>query len=64
MVTTNPFVKEMDFYNPHNVLIVDKNTSEETIRQFLEDPYVKLPTDLIQRYDFNNWLNHLDLLNK
>lgn len=45
----------MDFYNPRNVLIVNDTTDEEAIRVFLEEPYEKLPANVIKQYDFANW---------
>lgn len=60
LITTNQLVREMDFYNPHNVLIINDTTDEETIREFLKEPYEKLPVNVIQRYDFSNWLDGLD----
>ena len=60
LITTNQFVREMDFYNPRNVLIVNDTTNEEMVRAFLEEPYEKLPANVIQQYDFSSWLDSLD----
>lgn len=58
LITTNEHVKEYDFYNPNNILIVDRK-SPVIDKDFLKSPYADIPEDIYQKYSISSWLNTL-----
>lgn len=56
LVTTNALVKDTDFYNPENILVIERNGVPDIPDAFLHTPYVP-PTDAIyQKYSLDGWL--------
>lgn len=58
LITTNSRVKDYDFYHPNNIFIWDGNNSEGLTR-FLQKEYVNLPSSIIHKYSFSNWINYV-----
>lgn len=56
IITTNTSVTEYDFYNPSNILVVDKN-KVEIPDSFLNTEYQKIPEAIYNKYTLNNWIN-------
>lgn len=56
IITTNTSVTEYDFYNPNNILVVDKNKIEIP-DSFLNTEYQKIPEDIYNKYTLKNWIN-------
>lgn len=55
IITTNKTITEYDFYNPHNILIIDKNNI--TIPEdFLNTKYQKVPDEIYKKYTLKNWI--------
>lgn len=54
LITTNEDIKYYDFYNPNNILIIDR---ENPIidEKFLKTPYMKLNDEIYDKYSINNW---------
>lgn len=58
LITTNPFVKNYDFYNPNNICIIDtKNPSIDP--DFFNSPYEPLPESIRKKYHLKNWIDCL-----
>lgn len=58
MITTNLDVVNYDFYDPENILILDrKNPRIE--KEFFTKPYKELPTGLIQKYSISSWIDRI-----
>lgn len=55
MITTNETVKNMDFYNPHNVLVIDRN-HPKLDSDFLRTPYCEVPEEVRHRYSLRQWV--------
>ena len=56
LITTNQSVKNYDFYNENNILVVDRNNI--TIdAQFFKTPYKDLDSRIYEKYSLKNWLN-------
>ncbi|MCO6173810.1 lipopolysaccharide core biosynthesis protein rfaS [Flavobacterium sp. NRK F10] len=55
LITTNPYIKEYDFYNPNNIFIWDENT-ESIPESFLQTPYEDIPEDIYNKYKLENWV--------
>jgi hypothetical protein len=59
LVTTNALVKETDFYNPENILVIERDSVPSFPDSFFRTPYVP-PTDAIyQKYSLNGWLSEV-----
>lgn len=56
LITTNPHVKEYDFYNPSNILIVDRENPVIPI-DFLMGQWEEVPNDIYTKYSLRSWLN-------
>ena len=56
IITSNASVKEYDFYNPNNILIIN----EETLpieASFFTTPYEPIPNEIYEKYTLNHWVN-------
>lgn len=56
MITNDQSIIENDFYDPHNIFILGIDDFN-TINNFINSPYKELPNEIIDKYDFANWLN-------
>jgi len=56
LITTNQYVKEYDFFNENNILIVDRyNPIIPT--EFLNAAWSEIPVEIYKKYSINSWLN-------
>lgn len=55
LITTNSYVKEYDFYNPRNVLVVDRD-NPIVPSDFVESEFEELPSEIYNKYSLNSWL--------
>ena len=55
LITTNGDIKNYDFYNPQNILIVDR---EKPVidRRFLTTPYEDISDEIVEKYSLTNWV--------
>lgn len=58
VITTNKKVKEYDFYHANNIFVWDNSTTDE-LAAFFQKPYHTLPSTVIQKYGFKNWISYL-----
>jgi hypothetical protein len=56
LITTNALVKNSDFFNPENILVIDRNRVEDIPESFLGTAYVPLEDSLYQKYSLEGWL--------
>ncbi|MBB6332001.1 hypothetical protein HNP24_002951 [Chryseobacterium sediminis] len=56
IITDNEAIKTYDFYNPNNILILNKNISNLD-KSFFETPYEKIPEEIYYRYTLDSWVN-------
>ena len=56
LITNNIYIKEYDFYNPHNIFILqERNISE--LKEFLELPTIEINQEIKNKYRFSGgWL--------
>lgn len=54
IITTNQTVKNYDFYFPENIFIFGEDDLER-LEDFMANPYVALPNDILKKYQFKNW---------
>lgn len=58
LITTNKNIINYDFYNPNNILIIDRNNINIDFN-FFENEYQKLPNNLYEKYSLNSWLKNI-----
>lgn len=58
IITTNGDIVHYDFYNPDNVLVIDRDSPILT-KEFFEVPYVPVSENIIEKYSINNWLKRM-----
>lgn len=58
MITTNAEVKKYKFYNPHNILIIDRENIKLN-KEFFESDYKEVDKDLYERMSLKGWLSCL-----
>lgn len=59
LITNNKNLEKFDFYNENNILIIDAEKNSDyinDIKSFLKKPYQEIDENIINKYDFNNWL--------
>lgn len=62
LITDNHTVKNYDFYNPNNILVVDFDKIEDyenEIKKFIFLPYQKLPKEIFEKYSIKNWIKYV-----
>lgn len=64
LITTNFEVRKYDFYNPENILVIDRKNPMIDI-DFIKKPYKSLPQKIYEKYTLENWVKTLlDVSNK
>ncbi len=58
IITSNKSIKNYDFYNPKNILIVDKSNLEFD-KSFFENNYEPLPDEIYSKYTINSWVENV-----
>ncbi|ASW75723.1 hypothetical protein IQ37_01485 [Chryseobacterium piperi] len=58
IITDNELIKDYDFYNPNNILVLDETCSNLT-RHFFEQPYEKIPDEIYYYYTLDNWVDRV-----
>ncbi len=56
LITTNNTIKEYSFYNPDNILVIDKDNIVFD-PAFFERPYTPLPEDIYHKYTLSHWVD-------
>lgn len=63
IITDNEAIKNYDFYNPNNILVLDE-TCSNLDREFFDMPYEKIPEDIYYQYTLDHWTNRVFELKK
>jgi hypothetical protein len=58
LITTQVNIKEQDFYHPDNIFVLGVDDIK-SISSFLQKTYFEIPKNIVDRYDFTNWLHRL-----
>ena len=58
LITTNYYITEYDFYNPDNILVVDRNLPYVP-EKFLNEPYRDTPKEIYESCSIKNWLSSI-----
>jgi len=56
LITTNTDIKNYDFYNPNNILIIDEKKPEISL-DFFNTAYKKIPETIFKKYTLDQWIN-------
>lgn len=58
LITNDKEIRQLDFYNPNNIFILDEELDYELqleqLRNFMNVPYQKQPQYILDKYDMNN----------
>ena len=60
LITNNSYIKEYDFYNKNNILILDNKKSINKIKEFINTPYKSIDKEMINYYDYSSWIERFD----
>lgn len=55
IITDNESIKNYDFYNPNNILVLNEDISNINA-SFFETPYEKVPEDIYNAYTLDHWV--------
>lgn len=58
LITSNKDVVTYDFYNPTNILVIDKK-DPEIPEEFLHSPYTPVPEEIKNRYRRDHWIKQV-----
>lgn len=58
IITTNIDIKNYDFYDPNNILIIDR-AKPELDMSFFETPFRQIPSAIKQYYSLSSWLKRM-----
>ncbi|MEY8761157.1 hypothetical protein [Chryseobacterium tongliaoense] len=56
IITDNEAIKSYDFYNAHNILVLNE-TCSNLDKSFFELPYEDIPEDIYNKYTLDHWVN-------
>ncbi|MDH6251205.1 hypothetical protein M2347_000932 [Chryseobacterium sp. H1D6B] len=63
IITDNEAIKNYDFYNPNNILILNESCSNLN-KLFFDSPYEKIPEEIYYRYTLDHWVDRVFQLQK
>lgn len=58
LITTNADIRNYDFYNPDNILIVDRN-NPVVPKEFIETPFVDPDPEIYDKYSISTWVDKI-----
>ncbi|SHH47041.1 hypothetical protein [Clostridium grantii] len=58
LVTNDIKICKYDFYNRNNIFILGKDNIDD-LKRFLNSDYISIDKNIIENYDFGNWLNQI-----
>ena len=56
LVTTNAQVRDYDFFDPSNILVIDRKSPPRVPDSFLETAYVPARADIYAKYSLQGWI--------
>lgn len=63
LITTNPRVREYDFFRPENIAVIDRH-APVIEPEFLTTPFRELPSETYERYSLDGWIREVFSLNR
>lgn len=59
LITTNTMVRDTDFFNPDNILVIDRTSVPKIPASFLNTSYVPLADEIYRKYSMAGWLSDI-----
>jgi spore maturation protein CgeB len=59
LITTNWRVRDYDFFNPQNILVIDRNDVARIPHSFFAEPYMPISSSLYGKYSIQGWLDEV-----
>lgn len=59
LITTNPIIKDYDFYNSQNIFCTDQNIDFNKIDDFLNSDFKEIDSTIKNKYSFTNWIKYI-----
>ncbi|WP_034671677.1 hypothetical protein [Epilithonimonas caeni] len=60
LITTNSSIKNYDFYDPNDILVINsENVDIETLKSFLDQPYVEIPREILEKYTVKTFVKKI-----
>lgn len=59
IITDNKYIKNYDFYNPNNILIINENTTRKEIEEFQNKEYIEIDKNIISYYSIERWVQDI-----
>lgn len=59
LITNNENIVNEEFYNRNNILILNTETSDNDIINFLKSPYQPIANNIKKNYDFDSWIKRI-----
>jgi hypothetical protein len=59
LITTNPIIKDYDFYDDQNIFFADETTDFSNINDFLNSDYKEIDPIIKNKYSFSNWIKYI-----
>ena len=56
LLTNNPAVRNYSFFRPQNIFILGEDDISR-LPEFLHSPFEPLPSDVVDSYDVNSWVD-------
>lgn len=63
LITNCPHIKNYDFYDPRNIFILGVDSFTD-LKKFIEIPYNKLDSNIMNKYQFDGWIENFFLINE
>ena len=58
LITTNKTIKQYNFYDERNILIVDRNNPKIDL-EFIREPFSEIDTVIYEQYSLEAWIDEL-----
>lgn len=58
LITTNPDIKNYDFYNPNNIMVINEKKIDIPLT-FFNNEYEKIPEILFNKYSLEGWISEV-----
>ncbi|MDR0789428.1 MAG: hypothetical protein LBO06_01390 [Bacteroidales bacterium] len=58
LITTNQQIKEYDFYNPSNILVIDRE-NPQIPQDFLDTDYTPIDKNIYNKYSIDTWIEEI-----
>lgn len=63
LITTNSDIKNYDFYNPNNILVIDEK-NPVIPADFFQNEYEKIPDSIFNKYTLEGWVDNVIFKNQ